>query len=270
MGNEAKEFVKNRTMVKQIKNLLDEDLEDETEAKPMHIKKNNFIGKPGPELAKLAKAFKEAKAAEESETPPDEGDGGLVSFSSLPNFSFLGMKVRIYTPKDKEYRFCAVDVCKILGYINAEQTLKTHCLGEPIKHRPDGATKPILYISEGDLYNLILRCSKPNAELFRRWVTEEVLPSLRRDGKYFVRKLDTEGLPPAKIEPLPAQGEQLEMFPQLVKLSLKAKPALYKMLANCRSHLKDKGTTFPTHEDYIGYLLKKGLESIGFEAGEEI
>lgn len=89
---------------------------------------------------------------------------------------------------DGEPWFCLADVCKPLGI----QT--KHCK-ERLK--PDGVvltdlvdstgrTNRMLIINEGNLYRAIFQSKKPEAEQFTDWVTEEVLPALRRSGEYKV------------------------------------------------------------------------------------
>ena len=265
-------------MANKIKSILDEESQDETKGEVMTIGKNarDTAHKFNPELRKKIVEAAKTKAVgfcgvdkSEAKTPPDESGNNAISFDSLTGFSFVGTKVRIYTPQKEVFWFCSADVCTILGYKNPIQAMQDHCLAESMKYKPKDATKPIHYICEKDLYSLILRSSKPNARPFREWVTEKVLPSLRRIGNYHVRTLDMSDLPPSQPEPPPAEGEQLEIFPKLMKLNLKNNATLYNILSNCRSYLKDKGTTFPTHEDYFKYLLQKGLEKVGFEGAEE-
>ena len=83
--------------------------------------------------------------------------------------------------------FVGKDVAEILGYSNPRKALFDHVNAED---KMDGVTirdsigreqKPIL-INESGLYSLILRSQLPKAQKFKRWVTAEVLPSIRRHG----------------------------------------------------------------------------------------
>lgn len=96
---------------------------------------------------------------------------------------------------DKEF-FPASQCAKILGYTNPRDAIKRHCKSEGVvKH--DGVSyttnqhgftsqqiTEIKYISEGNLYRLIIRSKLPSAEEFERWVFDEVLPELRKNGSY--------------------------------------------------------------------------------------
>lgn len=93
--------------------------------------------------------------------------------------------------------FCATDVAKALGYANPAKAVIDHCRpkdGFP-KWKPItdsiGRTQQAKFISEPDVYRLIIHSNLPNAERFEAWVFEEVLPSIRSHGGY---------LTPSKIE----------------------------------------------------------------------
>ncbi len=88
--------------------------------------------------------------------------------------------------KDGTYWFCAKDVCDALELTNtsmAIQPLDDDEKGIRIFYTP-GGEQEMLAVNESGLYALILRSNKPRAREFRKWVTNEVLPSLRRTGKY--------------------------------------------------------------------------------------
>lgn len=81
----------------------------------------------------------------------------------------------------------AKDVCKILGFENPRQALATH-LDEDEKGVQIldtlGGKQQMAVINESGLYTLILRSNKPAAKPFRKWVTAEVLPAIRKTGSY--------------------------------------------------------------------------------------
>ena len=89
--------------------------------------------------------------------------------------------------KDGEPWFVAKDVCNILEIKNNRDTLNK-CLDEDergvdIIYTP-GGNQEMTIVSEAGLYSLILRSRKPEAKAFKRWVTHEVLPSIRKTGAY--------------------------------------------------------------------------------------
>lgn len=95
--------------------------------------------------------------------------------------------VRVITGEDGEPWFVAKDVCDILGISNNRDAIAA--LDDDEKNTvaiPDGIpgnpNKTI--VSEPGLYKLVMRSRKPEAKEFQRWVTHEVLPSIRKHGGY--------------------------------------------------------------------------------------
>ena len=105
--------------------------------------------------------------------------------------------VRVVRIDNKEY-FVGIDIAKALDYSNASKAVSTHCkhtIKEMIAHSQNGnvvKTKTTL-ITEGDIYRLIIRSHKPEAERFERWIFDEVLPQIRMTGVYIpVTEEDTD------------------------------------------------------------------------------
>ncbi len=87
--------------------------------------------------------------------------------------------------------FCGRDVATALGYANTKDALARHCKGV-VKHYPlqtAGGLQQVRFITEGDLYRLIISSKLPAAEIFEAWVFDEVLPSIRRHGLYAIDEL---------------------------------------------------------------------------------
>ena len=79
--------------------------------------------------------------------------------------------------------FCLADICKALEIKNATDVAKR--LDEDERTRLNlGRQGETNFITESGLYAVILRSDKPNAKKFRKWVTSEVLPSIRKTGSY--------------------------------------------------------------------------------------
>lgn len=91
--------------------------------------------------------------------------------------------------KDGEVWFVAADVTKILGYNNNSKAIKDY-VDEEDEHlckynESLGLSKfGAIIINESGLYSLILSSKLPTAKKFKRWVTSEVLPAIRKTGKY--------------------------------------------------------------------------------------
>lgn len=105
---------------------------------------------------------------------------------SLQTFPFDSSAVRAYLDPQNAPWFCAKDICLALGIVDhkgAVQTLEEDEKGEGVAPTP-GGDQSMLFVSESGLYSLIFRSRKPAAKQFRKWVTSEVLPALRRSGYY--------------------------------------------------------------------------------------
>lgn len=107
--------------------------------------------------------------------------------SGIQSYNFKGAALRTLTDKDGEPWFVAKDVCDILELSNVGQALAR--LDEDEKNSiilndgtPGSPNKAI--VSEPGIYSLVLASRKPEAREFKRWVTHEVLPRIRRTGGY--------------------------------------------------------------------------------------
>lgn len=83
--------------------------------------------------------------------------------------------------------FCAIDVCRALDMKQSvESSLRKLDDDEKLmlKVSASGQNRQMLFVNESGLYNLIFRSNKPEAKAFRKWVTSEVLPTIRRTGSY--------------------------------------------------------------------------------------
>lgn len=103
--------------------------------------------------------------------------------STLTPFSFKGERVRVLMTENDEPWFIAKDVCDILGISNPSDALKR--LDDDERSRFNlGRQGETNIVNEAGLYVLVLGSRKPEAHEFKRWVTHEVLPSIRRHGGY--------------------------------------------------------------------------------------
>lgn len=93
--------------------------------------------------------------------------------------------VRIDIDKDGKVLFCGNDVARALGYSNVPDALKRHCRAIVKRDTPiSGKIQAINFIPESDVYRLVFSSKLPNAERFTDWVTEEILPTIRKHGAY--------------------------------------------------------------------------------------
>jgi anti-repressor protein len=89
---------------------------------------------------------------------------------------------------DNEIWFVASDVTRILGYANGKQAIIEHCKGVYKKYplMTSGGMQELSIINESGIYKLVLSSKKPNAVKFKEWVTDKILPSIRKTGSYSV------------------------------------------------------------------------------------
>ena len=106
--------------------------------------------------------------------------------NELQNFNFNNLPVRTMLIDDEPW-FVGKDVADILGYSNSRKALSDHVDDEDkgvTKIDTLGGNQNITIINESGLYSLILKSKKPQAKQFKRWVTHEVLPTIRKHGAY--------------------------------------------------------------------------------------
>lgn len=97
-------------------------------------------------------------------------------------------QIRTITDNDGIY-FVGKDVAEILGYKDTSDALKRHVDSEDKLTRrftDSGQGRDVYVINESGLYSLVLSSKLPSAKRFKRWVTSEVLPALRRQGGYML------------------------------------------------------------------------------------
>lgn len=108
--------------------------------------------------------------------------------TALIPFDYSGRQVRT-VQVDGEPWFVAADVCAILELGNVTQALSRVAADDLSSNEvidSMGRTQVARTVNESGLYDLILDSRKPEARAFRRWVTSEVLPSIRKTGRYDV------------------------------------------------------------------------------------
>lgn len=108
------------------------------------------------------------------------------SDNSLSTFQFDDNSIRVVTDANGEPLFVATDVCKTLAIINSRDALNRLDADEKgvvITDTP-GGSQQLAVVNESGLYSLILTSRKPEAKAFKRWITHEVLPSIRQTGQY--------------------------------------------------------------------------------------
>ena len=163
--------------------------------------------------------------------------------NNLTTFMFEGSAVRTVIINNEPW-FVGKDVAEILGYTNHRKTLADHVEEEDkgvTKCDTLGGVQDVTVINESGLYSLILSSKLPNAKSFKRWVTSEVLPSIRKHGVYAVDKLleDPDTLIAALTELKAERAKRKELETQVsVKdqqiAEMRPKAGYYDLVLQCK------------------------------------
>lgn len=132
--------------------------------------------------------------------------------NELQTFTYNSAQVRTIEQNGEPW-FVLKDVCDILGIANTSQAAAR--LDEDERSMFNiGRQGEVNIISESGLYNVILRSDKPEAKPFRKWVTGEVLPAIRKTGAYNA-KADK----PSKALEIKERNSRVRLSNQFLKLS---------------------------------------------------
>lgn len=118
--------------------------------------------------------------------------------NNINSFTFGVNRIRVAIV-DGEPWFGAADVCSALDIGNVSQALMRLDDEEKgiIPNDTPGGIQGLLHVSESGLYALVLGSRKPEAKSFKKWITSEVLPSIRKTGAYGIQTLIPKTLPEA-------------------------------------------------------------------------
>lgn len=101
-------------------------------------------------------------------------------------FVFEGHQIRVIRDENGEPNFVGKDICEALGYVNHIDAMKLHCKGV-VKRYPlqtAGGKQNVRVLTEGDMYRLMTHSTLESAERFESLVFDEILPTIRKTGKY--------------------------------------------------------------------------------------
>lgn len=131
--------------------------------------------------------------------------------SNITPFNFDGKSVRVEVDDTRQPWFNANDVCEALEMGNPWQAVKTHVDPEDLQKMEAltaGGRQAQNYVNESGLYALIFGSTKPEAKKFKKWVTSEVLPTIRKTGTYTAKK---------QPDPLKLTTEAARALPALIR-----------------------------------------------------
>ena len=171
--------------------------------------------------------------------------------------------------------FVGKDVADILEYTNTAKAIRDHVDEEDkLTERIvlSGQNREVIFINESGLYSLILSSKMPDAKKFKRWVTAEVLPTIRKHGMYATEDLLNN--PDLAIKTFQALKEEQEKNKRLVAENAEMKPKALFADAVATSHssilvgdlakiLRQNGVIIGQHRLFnwlrnTGYLIKSG------------
>ena len=146
--------------------------------------------------------------------------------SGLQIFTYNDTTLRT-VDKDGELWWVLKDVCKTLGIVDHVSVSRRldddeRGVGQILPLSGKGGAQEMTIINEAGLYNVILRSDKPGAKDFKRWVTHEVLPSIRQRGSYAVQPMSPAQLIAAQAQILVDMEKKMEVM-QSQTLALEAK-----------------------------------------------
>ena len=201
----------------------------------------------------------------------------------LTKWNFENSEVRTLTIENEPY-FVGKDVADVLGYNNTKDALSRHVDSEDktVIQRSENTTleipnRGLTVVNESGLYSLILSSKLPTAKKFKRWVTSEVLPSIRRNGMYVTDELIAN--PDLAIKAFMALKEEREKTKALNETvavqtqqiaELKPKASYYDVVLNCKDLIsvteiaKDYGKT----AQWLNNILHE--EGIQYKQGNKI
>ncbi len=111
----------------------------------------------------------------------------LEANTQITPFTFHGHDVRVFVANDGEPRFVLNDLCKVLGMSNPRMVrdrLQDDDVSQTDVTDSLGRIQTTNVVTEAGMYDVVLRSDKPEALQFRKFVTREVLPSIRKHGAY--------------------------------------------------------------------------------------
>ena len=120
--------------------------------------------------------------------------------------------------------FCLADICRPLGIVSQDVRERLKKDRVVTIHHTDklGRPKDMLFVDESNLYRALFQSRKPEAERFTDWVTEEVLPSIRKTGRYENRPMTVAENLAAQAQLLVEQEKRIARIEQRVETALTA------------------------------------------------
>ena len=164
---------------------------------------------------------------------------------------------------DGEPWFVGKDVAAALGYSNQRDALSRHVDGEDkgvVKHDTLGGAQDLAVINESGLYSLVLSSKLPTAKKFKRWVTSEVIPFIRKHGGY---------LTPDKVEELLINPDAVIKMLTAIKDEREARQAAEMQIEENRPKVLFADAVSASKQSILIGELAKLLKQNGVEIGQQ-
>lgn len=180
--------------------------------------------------------------------------------SNIQPFTHEDHTVRVVTI-DGEPWFVLADLCKVLDLAKpsrvamriADDMKGAHLMSTP------GGDQEMTIVSEAGMYEVIIRSDKPEAAAFRRWVTSEVLPSIRKHGGYLTDQ---------KIEEIISNPDTIIQLATKLKSERAKRAALEKQAAIDTPKARFADAVSASHTSILIGDLAKLLRQNGYEIGQ--
>lgn len=118
-----------------------------------------------------------------------------MSSTQISTYDFHNSNIRIITSENNEILFCLADVCAVLQLANPNHAVNSikeefsiPTLNVGVVTRPDGSRIEANFITEPQLYFVMMRSRAKVAREFRQWICNEVLPEIRKNGSFNLKK----------------------------------------------------------------------------------
>lgn len=155
--------------------------------------------------------------------------------------------------------FCGSDVAKALGYTNPSKAISDHCKGVTKRYTPTkSGTQEMSFIPESDLYRLVFSSKLPTAEKFTDWVTDEILPTIRKHGAYMT---------PDVIERTLTDPDYIIQLATTLKDEQQKRKALEAQAEENRPKVLFADSVAASHTSILIFDLAKILKQNGVEIG---
>lgn len=183
--------------------------------------------------------------------------------NELQVFSYEGNEVRTVQKGDETW-WVLKDVCDVLQLSNPSMIADRLDDDEKVKVDPkqylgSRSNEPATVISESGLYNVILLSRKPEAKKFKRWVTHEVLPTIRKHGAF---------LTPQKIEEVLLNPDTIISLATQLKAEQEQRRALESKVEQDKPKVLFAAAVESSHTSILIGELAKLLRQNGIEIGQ--